>query len=812
MAKENFMRKSLKQLLSLLLIAVIVSVGIPMMSYAESTKGDLTVTADGRYVTSATVTNLPSPYPNGNYLAFCADEDKDISPNHKYTKVNFSEYSGSHVNAINYLFNTNFNLTHNQTQEVVWAIINDDTNFESTAARNVWRNHFADEKWFLFTYYENKSDGSFPNAATANYDKIVFIAEKGNNQPIFVLSTKKYTVVFKDFNGTTLKTEVVDKGSNATAPTTPDRTGYNFTGWDTGFTNIQSNTVVTAQYAIKTFTVEFKNYDNSLVKTETVEYDKDATAPANPSQPGHTFREWDQPFTHVKSNLVVNALFDINQYTVRFLDKDGALIDTDTVDYNTAATAPTAPTVTGHTFSDWDKTFSNVTENMDVQALYNINQYTVKFYNGEDLVDTQTVNYGSAATAPADPSGAGKTFTGWDTPFNNIVRDTDVHALFSTNTYTVTFVDYDDSVLKSQEVEYGQGASAPALDARPHFTFDKWDKDFSNITESITVKAMYNEDPKGTLTVNHEFSDDSTKNSTSSSSDYYGESYATSPVAHEGYTYTVSGSESGVYGESPITVTYTYTLIPEPVNVTVKFDTNGGSDAPADQTFAEGGTASQPADPSKSGFTFDYWMLGETEYDFTTPVTADITLVAHYTIEQLPTETEAPSETVTPSETEAPTQPATEAPTEPVGPQGSVIVNYVDTEGNTLGSSFSFSGTVGTLYQTSSRAFEGFTLIETPSNASGSFIDGSVTVDYVYSNGEIVVDEETPLGEAVAPFNFDSIYDNVEITTEAEEIIVEEETPLADALPQTGQASPELFYGIGSLITAAGIFLKKREK
>lgn len=175
------------------------------------------------------------------------------------------------------------------------------------------------------------------------------------------------------------------------------------------------------------------------------------------------------------------------------------------------------------------------------------------------------------------------------------------------------------------------------------------------------------------------------------------------------------------------------------------------------------------------------------------------------------TPTDSTNETEIPSETETPTQPVTEAPTVPIGPQGTVTVSYVDTEGNSLGSAFSFTGTVGTLYQTSSRTFEGYTLVEVPSNASGTFADGSITVDYVYSNGETIVEEDTPLGEAITPFNFDSIYDNVEMTTESvEEDILDETTPLGDTLPQTGQASPELFYGVGSLITVAGLYLKRK--
>jgi LPXTG-motif cell wall-anchored protein len=78
----------------------------------------------------------------------------------------------------------------------------------------------------------------------------------------------------------------------------------------------------------------------------------------------------------------------------------------------------------------------------------------------------------------------------------------------------------------------------------------------------------------------------------------------------------------------------------------------------------------------------------------------------------------------------------------------------------------------------------------------------------------VIDDEGTPLGDATEPVNFDSIYDNMELTTEAptDEIILDEETPLADALPQTGQASPELFYGFGSIVSALGIYLKRKIK
>ena len=63
-----------------------------------------------------------------------------------------------------------------------------------------------------------------------------------------VYSANTYTVTFKDWNGTVLKTQQVQYGGAATAPANPTRTGYTFTGWDQAFTNVTANLVVTAQY------------------------------------------------------------------------------------------------------------------------------------------------------------------------------------------------------------------------------------------------------------------------------------------------------------------------------------------------------------------------------------------------------------------------------------------------------------------------------------------------------------------------------------------------------------------------------------
>ena len=72
-----------------------------------------------------------------------------------------------------------------------------------------------------------------------------------------------------------------------------------------------------------------------------------------------------------------------------------------------------------------------------------------------------------------------------------------------------------------------------------------------------------------------------------------------------------------------------------PVVHTVTFDADNGSE-PATQTVDEGGKAEKPADPAKNGYGFAYWFntVTDTEWDFTAPITANLSLKAKWNINQ----------------------------------------------------------------------------------------------------------------------------------------------------------------------------------
>ena len=148
-----------------------------------------------------------------------------------------------------------------------------------------------------------------------------------------------------------------------------------------------------------------------------------AIEPDVPSRQGYQFTDWyldDTKYdfdTAVTGNMTLTAKWTANSYTITFDTDGGSDIDPITQDYGTAINAPAAPTKTGYTFMGWEPALPPTmpAENMTIKAQWRINRYTVTFdTGGGSAVAPITQDYGTAITAPADPTREGYTFIGWD--------------------------------------------------------------------------------------------------------------------------------------------------------------------------------------------------------------------------------------------------------------------------------------------------------------------------------------------------------------------------------------------------------------
>ena len=217
-------------------------------------------------------------------------------------------------------------------------------------------------------------------------------------------------VQFLDWEGTILSSANVTIGTAATAPADPTRTGYTFIGWDKDYSNITEDLVVTALYEINRYEVIFKDWDETILKTDSVDYNTAATAPANPSHEGHEFIGWDKDFSHVSSDIIINARYAVNYYPVGFLNYDGTLLSEQSIAYNQAAMEPNVPAREGYTFIGWTADIEHITARTFAIALYEKNGINVTYISEEgDTIVSEKVDM----HLPDAPIVSGKTFTGW---------------------------------------------------------------------------------------------------------------------------------------------------------------------------------------------------------------------------------------------------------------------------------------------------------------------------------------------------------------------------------------------------------------
>lgn len=237
---------------------------------------------------------------------------------------------------------------------------------------------------------------------------------------------------------------------------------------------VKNGDTVYVKWTINKYTVTFMDGEKVLETFTNVPHGDTVTAPEVPKKDGKTFKEWDKDFSKVTSDLTINAVYDVDTFTVTFKDGEKVL-ETQTVEYEAAATAPDTARLSppeGMHFAKWDKDFSKVTEDIEVSAVYELNEYTVTFKNGETTLKTEMVKHGFAATAPNVYDTATKKFVGWDKSFDNVTSDIIVNAKWETKKFTLTFINFDGTSVYTEEVEYGASIDSHFETADSAATYD----------------------------------------------------------------------------------------------------------------------------------------------------------------------------------------------------------------------------------------------------------------------------------------------------------------------------------------------------
>ncbi len=257
------------------------------------------------------------------------------------------------------------------------------------------------------------------------------------------------TVTFNPNGGTLTGAETCQEKQNERIQRPyeePIREGYYFRGWykDADCTQmwdfddpIPGNMTLYAGWDILSYVirVRLENGEQDIIINQN--YGTPVTVPDDPTREGYTFIGWDIPFPAKMPAKIttITALWTINQYTITFDTAGGSEIDSIEQDYDTAITAPDAPTKEGYTFIGWDTTVPKKmpAKDMTVKARWQINRYKITFdTDGGSEIDPIEQDYDTAITAPDNPTKEGYAFIDWDTtvPAKMPARDMTIKALW----------------------------------------------------------------------------------------------------------------------------------------------------------------------------------------------------------------------------------------------------------------------------------------------------------------------------------------------------------------------------------------------
>ena len=312
----------------------------------------------------------------------------------------------------------------------------------------------------------------------------------------------QYTITFNTDGGSEIAAITQDYATAVKAPADPTKTGYTFAGWDAEIpaTMPAEDVTITAQWTVNQYTITFNTDGGSEIAAITQDYNTAVTAPAAPTKSGYTFAGWDKeiPATMPAENVTITAQWTINQYTITFNTDGGTAIAPITQNYGTVVIAPAAPTKTGYTFAGWDTTVPSTmpAENVTITAQWTVNQYTIKFANtGDSTIADIKQDYGTAVTAPADPTKVGYTFAGWDVevPTTMPAENVTITAKWTVNQYTITFVNTGDTTIDAITADYGSTIPVISNPTKTGYTFAGWDKTIpvTMPAEDVTITASW---------------------------------------------------------------------------------------------------------------------------------------------------------------------------------------------------------------------------------------------------------------------------------------------------------------------------------
>lgn len=527
----------------------------------------------------------------------------------------------------------------------------------------------------------------------------------------FTTVTNKYSVAFVDDDETSLKTAVeYDYGTpvdQIDVPVVGDKGSLKFAGWEPGLAPVTRSVIYKALYTDK-IVITWKDDDGSVLR---LDYVDDGDMPYYGEDPAkdptaeytYTFDKWTPAVVAATENATYTASYTSvkNKYDVTFVAEYNPDANITVSKEYGEAVASFAPRVDGavtaeytYVFDGWMPAITDqtvVTGGVTYTAKYkqNKNQYTVAFVSddGSTPLSSVTRDYGTeiASMFPSsdptkEPTDA-KTyeFDRWvikvsdteDTELAEgavLVSDMKLKAVFREfdRKYAVTFVNYDNSPLKSATLYvYNTPVSGIALPddsilVRPEddnytYTFAGWEPELSAVTKEQVYTAKYTRTAKAaTYTITWMPDEGETPLGTETYVEGEIPAFNGTPAKDSTaeYTYIFVGWTPEIV---PVTGDATYTAVFKPVknSYTITFlDWDGSELAKGRYDYNTAASVIVPEDPTRENdahysYTFAGWSPA------VVAVTDSATYKATYTSKALPQPESSSSKKVASSSSKA---------------------------------------------------------------------------------------------------------------------------------------------------------------
>lgn len=387
-----------------------------------------------------------------------------------------------------------------------------------------------------FKAWQDKKEKSFKPSAKVTGTNFTELATVHKDDKIVTLkaiwTNNVYTITFNANGGSVTPTSMtVEYGKKYGTLPTPTRNEYTFLGWYDGETEVTSSSTVTitanselkAKWSRNTYTVSFgvtgDGQGTVSPTSATAASGQSVTVTATPAE-NSRFVRWTDGVTDAERQIVVKstatyvANFEMKKYTVTFYwnAADGsATNESQSVRWGGDATAPEVPARTGYSFKGWDKSYTNVKDNLDVRAQYETVQCLIQFAtcggDGTGTVDQVSKEWGYGETFEVTATAAeGSEFIGWEDGDSTNPRKITVAGpstytvVFDLRRFDVTFNWKTGANVETQEVQriaWGKAVTPPAdavVDSRIGYSWTGWDVSsdaFLSVKSNMTVTATY---------------------------------------------------------------------------------------------------------------------------------------------------------------------------------------------------------------------------------------------------------------------------------------------------------------------------------